>query len=490
MPRPRVRTHAPIGGLDGAPARAGDPPSPVRGPIALLVAAIALIIALCALTSLIGADSQWLAALGHAIVARHGIPDGVPFAAAPSAGWPNPLALAELIFYGLEQAAGARGLMLAQLLAVAIATCALASDSLRAGARADGAALALLIAAAGAFTSLAIVRAQLFSLALFPILTMLLRSEARHPSRRVWIVVPLLALWANLHGAALIGLALTLAYLLLERARRDPWTALAVAVAAVAALWLTPALGHTASYYHGVLTNLAAQRGEGLWTPLRLSEPFDDVALIAAAFLAWRALRSRPRIWEVAVIFSLLVLGVRTGRSMVWLLFFLVAPAAGTFAPRRPWSGLLAPAVLIALGAVAFALVRGPSSSRGENALVARTVMLAHGTPVLAPDRLAERVALQGGRIWIGNPLDAFSAADQGAYLDFLDGRPRGLAALVPQVDYVLVSRSSGPQRLMSGERDFTLAGESSSELLYRRMRLALRTGPSAGRRPPAAAAR
>jgi hypothetical protein len=438
---------------------------------ALLIAALAAILAVIALFSVVGADAQWLSALGHAIVAGDGIPRGVPFAAAPSSGWPNPLALAELIFYGLEHAWGDRGLMLAQLLAVAMALAALAYGSIREGARADGAALALVIVVVSAFPSLAIARVQLFSIALFPLLLILLRGEARRPSRRVWAVVPLLALWANLHGAVLIGLLVTLAYLLISRARQDPRTALTVAFAATAAIFLTPALEDTVSYYHGVLSNVAAQRGEGLWAPLSVANPFDDLAVLAAGALGWRALRGRPRKWEVVAVIGLAVLGVRTGRSMVWLLLFLVAPAACTFQARRAWSHLLLPALLAGVAGVAFGLARGPLSSASENAMVARAVSLAHGAPVLAPDRLAERIAWEGGRIWIGNPIDAFPAHDQAAYLDWQQGSRQGLAALVPPVRYVLVARKSGSATLMGHDRAFALAAANRTMLLYRRVR-------------------
>ncbi len=445
-----------------------------RGPTsagAPLFMAIAVILAVAALLMMIGADAQWLAALGRVIVARHGVPAGVPFASAPSAHWPNVLVLAELAFDGLEQGLGDRGLIVAQLLAVGFGFAVLARDALEDGATADGTAVALLLAAVGALTSLAIARAQLFSLALFPVLVALLRSESRRPSRRIWLVVGVLALWANLHGAALIGLLVTFAYLLLGRFRDDPRTAVAVAIASALALCLTPALAETVTYYHGVLTSVAAQRGVGLWAPLSMSAPFDDVAILAVVMLGWRARRAHPRLWEVAVMIGLAVLSVRASRSAVWLLFFLIAPAARSIRPRREWGRLLAPTIVAALATVAFAVVRGPTSSRADRALVSRAVALAHGTPVLAPDILAERVALDGGRILLGNPLDAFSAHDQGVYVDWLQGRLHGVAALTPAVRVVLVSRGTATARLMAAARDFAAVDGDRATILYQRTR-------------------
>src|SRR5690242_12411313 len=82
------------------------------------VVCVTVVLALAALLSTIGADSQWLAALGHAIVQHHGIPTGLPFASAPAARWPNVPALGEVVFYELERLFSTRGLMLAQIAAV------------------------------------------------------------------------------------------------------------------------------------------------------------------------------------------------------------------------------------------------------------------------------------------------------------------------------------------------------------------------------------
>jgi hypothetical protein len=202
-----------------------------------------------------------------------------------------------------------------------------------------------------------------------------------------------------------------------------------------------------------------------------LSAPFDDVAIMAVVVLAWRARHSRPRLWEVAVIIGLAVLSVRASRSDVWLLFFLVAPAARSIRPRREWNRLAIPTVVVALATIGFAIVRGPTSIRDDRALVSRAVALAHGTPVLAPDLLAEQVALAGGRIWIGNPLDAFPANDQGVYLDWLEGRPAGAAALRPAVRVVLVPSGTATDRLTAATGGFVAVAGNRGTTLYERRR-------------------
>ena len=86
-----------------------------------------------------------------------------------------------------------------------------------------------------------VVRAELFSLALFPVLLLLLRREAGWRTQRIWLVVPLLALWSNLHGGVLVGFAALAAYLVLDRGRYAPLESLGVLVASALALLATPA---------------------------------------------------------------------------------------------------------------------------------------------------------------------------------------------------------------------------------------------------------
>src|SRR6266516_5442803 len=143
------------------------------GPLALTVALGA---AAAAVAGTIGADARWLPALGRIILERGQIPDGIPYATAPSAGWHNVPVLAELILRGLTSAAGDRGLLLAQVVGVAAALAILAWDLRRSGADDFRGALLLLVVAVGAFPVVVIVRSQLFSLLLFAVLVALLRA--------------------------------------------------------------------------------------------------------------------------------------------------------------------------------------------------------------------------------------------------------------------------------------------------------------------------
>jgi hypothetical protein len=440
--------------------------------VARLTVVIGLITGLIALVATVGADARWLAALGRIIVARDSVPHGVPFAASPTNHWPNTLVLAELIFHGLESAFGDRGLIAAQIVAVATTLAVLAWDARTEGGDSFLVAGSLALASLGSLASLAVARVQLFSLVLFALTLALLREQQRRPSRGIFLALPLLALWSNVHGAALLGLLVLWAYLALSRFQRDRATAVTVALAAPVALCITPAGIDTVDYYRGLLTNVAAQRGVDLWAPLG-SSPLDLVLIGCVVAMLIRLRHARPPLWEIVVILALAVLTVKAARNGVWLLLFLVAPASRRqrSAPgRREWNGLLPIGALAALVLLGVGLARAPARSRIGDPLVRQAIALAHGTPILADGIPAEQVALAGGRIWVGNPLDAFSHRVQGAYLDWLAGDAAGRAVLHNRgISVVLVTRGSAAQSLTASDPSFRPVVGDHGGLVYLR---------------------
>jgi hypothetical protein len=439
------------------------------GPLEL---AVALGAALAAVAGTIGADARWLPALGRIIIDRGTIPDGVPYASAPSAGWHNVPVLAELTLRGLMSVAGDRGLLVAQVVAVGASLAILAWDLRGAGADDFGGALVLLVVVIGALPALVIIRSQLFSLLLFAALVAVLRKEAREPSARVWLLLPLFAIWSNLHGAVLVGFAVAAVYLVLERGRRQPLVAAAVLGGSALAVCATPALEHTPDYYLGVLHNEAARRGVELWAPLSLTSGFDLLLLAAAVTLVMLGLRARPALWETLALAALAVLTIRTARSGVWLLFFAAAPAARALRFGSGRSLRLAASALALSAAVAvFGLARGPLSTGAGKPLLDEALQRAHGTPILAEGVLAEQVALAGGRVWMSNPLDAFSRRDQSLYLDWLAGDPDGDAALRNAPNVVLVRRHSETGRRVSHDRRLREIASDATAVLYVKLR-------------------
>jgi hypothetical protein len=429
---------------------------------------VAAAMAVSALFGTIGADARWLAAIG-AYISRHGsIPDFVPYATAPSHGWHNVPVLGELAFHGLDSLGGDTGLYVAQVLAVALAFSLLSLDMRAAGASDAPAGWILLLLIPAVFPAIPVARAQLFSFALFPLLVLVLRRETRRPSPWIWLVPAIVALWSNLHGGVLVGLGVAAIYLVAERARLQPVVAGAVLVASVVAVFATPALWRSGSYYRGVLENEAAKRGVGLWSPLSLSSGFDIVFLVCALGLVVALARRRPRLWELAALVALAVLTVRTARGGVWFALLAATPAAVGLGRRAsPRARVVVPAVAALVAFVGLGLARGPHQSAAGVRVLDRALAEAAGTPILATDLLAEQVAVRGGKVWIGNPIDAFEHRDQGLWLDWLDGKPRGDAALRTAPRVVLVRPHSPPDKRLARRDDFRKVAHDGGAVLY-----------------------
>jgi hypothetical protein len=422
--------------------------------------------ALCASVAAVGADARWLAALGGVIARAGRIPSSIPYAAAPSHDWVNVPVLGELVFHLLEVVGGERGLIGAQAIAVA-ATLTLVLRDMRAARASDPAcALVLIAIPLAAASSLFVVRAQMFSLPLFALLVVLLRAEARSPSRRVWLVVPLVALWSNLHGAVLAGLLVFTVYVLIERRG-----AIAVLVAAWAALFLTPALAQTGDYYWTVLHSEPAASGFGLWAPLSWHNPFDVLLVAIAVPLLVLAVRAQPRRWELVSLAILAASSVHVARNSVWLVLFVAAPAAAGMRLRDLRGShrvLLVCAWAVPVILFAAAISRPPLQSVAGASLRAKAVRLGAGAPILADAEDAEQLALDGRRVWIANPIDAFPRREQRLYLDWLRGRPAG-DALLRQHDVVLVRVDSAPQNRLAHDARFHEVGRDSASVLYAR---------------------
>ena len=414
--------------------------------------ALATSTALLALTVTIGADAMWLVALGGEIAHRGSIPVGVPFAAAGTSHWVNVPVLGELVFAGLD-AVGPWGLISAQVIAATLSLSLIATGAARLGASPSPTSLMVLVVLVGALPALGVVRAQMMSLPLFALLILLLHSEQRTPSRRIWWVVPMVAVWGNLHGAVLVGVAVAGCYLLFSKAPKSPRTAFATIGAMVSALWLTPGGLRTHEYYFGVMTNAAAGRGEGLWAPLTLTSSFDMLLIAGAALLMVTALRHRLSLWEYVAIAGLLAMTIQAARHGVWLLLFLAPRSAQSLTRSFPTalrSRLLRPRLTYALTLIPLLAVTGVGLSQradvvAQNAVTAEQIaaLIGPGRSTLAPSPLAESLAAVGLTIWAGNPIDAFPRPVQRAYLDFL--REQKLpGADLPQLDAIVRTNHLG----------------------------------------------
>ena len=426
-----------------------------------LAAALA---AFLASLGLVGGDALWLVSLGREVAHGH-LPGSVPYATAQSHDWHDVPALAELVFWAAFHAfGGARGLVVVQVIAVAVAFAALARG-LQRESTVGSAIVVSTIVLLGAPAAVLITSVGALSLPFFSLLLVLLHAETRSPSRRIWWAVPIVAFWGNLHGGVLAGLGLLACYLVVARARREPLVALGVLAGAGLALFANPTLWHTPAYYGGVLHSEVARRGAELWAPLGFG--IIDLLLIAAAVVLGAAALSRPRrlhLWEAVALVGLVAGTVHVSRNGVFLLFVAAYPAVRALRVGGPQPRVyVAAAAILAVAALAL-VVRGPHDPGASG--VARAAA-ATREPVLAEGILGQQVVLAGGRVWLDNPIDAFTRADQALYLDWLDGRPAGDAA-VNHARYVLVAPSSPAGRRASSNVRLVRVAVTASAALYR----------------------
>ena len=216
-----------------------------------------------------GADTYWAVALGDAARAVRGVPDGIPFLVTAVPDWPNPLVLGETLLSLAERFPS--GLPILGVVVVAVALLVVAAQAHFVG---RTAALPVAATVVGTASALVVVRLPSLSLVPFVLLCALLRAEHERRSRRIWLVVPLLALWSNLPaGGFVIGLALVGVHLALSRLRCEPMVAVLVGLAAVAATLVNTAGLRTVAYVVGVFANEAARRGTDLWARPDLTAP-------------------------------------------------------------------------------------------------------------------------------------------------------------------------------------------------------------------------
>jgi hypothetical protein len=161
---------------------------------------------------------------------------------------------------------------------------------------------------------------------------------------------------------------------------------------------------------------------------------------------------------------GLLAATVHVARSGTWFLLLLAYPAARALPRRSLRRRPIVLCVVVLVAAAAALLVKGPQEPGSSRlaALAARS-----GRPVLAEALLGQEVALDGGRVWVENPIDAFRPADQSLYLDWLAGKPSGAAAL-SHAAYVLVEAGSAPGRAAAADPRLRRVAANRGAVLYR----------------------
>ena len=286
------------------------------------------------------------------------------------ATWTDQQWLAQVFMYAVYSLGGFALLSIATCVSVvgAFSIAAAAARSLGAGARAFWVMfLPVLVAAPWGWS----IRAQMLALPLYTSLLWLLATQARHPSRRVWLAFPLLVVWANVHGSVALGalLVMLLGGYELVRSRGGTWMrSLALVVLAPLAVLATPyGPAATVRYYHLLLVDppFAGRVTEWEWAAPATNTMFFYVLAAIAVVLVWVG-RRRLTVFDVAVLGVTFVGGVTAIRGIVWfaLACMIFIPAAigrrleskRTGEPRRGLNLAIATGLVVALLAVAGSL--------------------------------------------------------------------------------------------------------------------------------------
>ena len=302
---------------------------------ALVVVALAVpgtVLALLARRD-IKADT-WFALVGGRVVAHTGPPERNTLTVLHHGGhWVDQQWLGQLVVYELWSHGG-WALPLIAASAVYVGSFALAA----AGARSRGAserATAIVVAACFVLgLPDTVLRAQIIAFLLFTIVLLILLADERRRSRRVFLVVPLLLIWANVHGSVLLGVALAMLRgatygLDMLRGRRLERDLLrrgtALLVLSPLCLFASPYGLSLAGYYRHFLTGSALTTMVTEWAPSSIrSEPEFFLVLAVATYAVARQHRTLGLFPQLALA-ATAVEGLLAERNIVW---FALASAA------------------------------------------------------------------------------------------------------------------------------------------------------------------
>jgi hypothetical protein len=248
--------------------------------------------------------------------------------------WVDEQWLAQLGFYGLWSIGG---IALAMFSLVALYTGSYAI--LAASARGGGASARSVALVTGVSFLVGVqntvMRAQVPAYLLCALVLVLLLADRGRLSRRVFLTLPLLVLWANVHGSVLIGAALISLYGITQIARGRLMRAGVLLLAPWPCVLVSPYALDLPGYYRSVLDNPTLANNVGEWGASTLrGQPLFFVLLAAGLVLVTLG---RRRLTPFAVLaFAVTgLLGMLAVRNIVW--FALVAAAVLPGALDAAW---------------------------------------------------------------------------------------------------------------------------------------------------------
>ncbi len=451
------------------------------------------VLVICARFPLRDTDLPWHVLLGREVLAGTPVGEagrGWSLAPVPDS-WVTSQWLSEVGLAVVQRTWGWTGILELRLLTVAAALATLAVASLRY--RTSPASMLAFLAGAATLLPFAQERSQQVTFILAPLLGLLWLRGVRD-ARLVpwWVVLPVVAAWANLHGgwflvpvtAAGIALGRWLDHGLRDRVAGR---ALVLGVVALAAASLTP-LGPA-----GLLKPLDFTASTTMLNEWQHTVPANVVAaptmlLVAVVLVAWARGRERPALSEVVWVLGLVAFSLLAVRDLPPAALMLAAVSswrlARTWPGRGPAVGREARVLCgLALGAATLGLVAGLVVAASVEPLPAdvyptalwQQVADAPGqVRVLAADGQAGWLLLTAPpphtRVAIDGRADRNGSEYVAQYIAMRDGRP-GWTTLLDQLrpDFVLMPADTPLVDLAEAQRGFHEVGRQADLVLLAR---------------------
>jgi hypothetical protein len=344
--------------LDAEPVTAGRRRRPAlpRGVLdvlaenSLLVVLVALLgtVLLALAPELLVADSWMTLAAGREIV-DHGLPSHETLTViAMGHRWTDQQWLAQVVFYVVDVIGGLRSAIVVD---IALVTGTLALGVAAARRRGASARSTLFVACVCIFVAPWSwqLRAQALALPLFILVLELASADVRRPRPRTFLALPLVALWANVHGSVLLGagmVSLAGCFGLVNAVRRVAGApgigrSLALVAAPWALLVASPYGLHLVGYYKLMLVSSPVSKVIVEWQAPKLHGwdlIFFGVAAATVVLAVWQ--RRRLALYDFVILAVTLAGSVRSSRGIVWfsLAVLVIVPALvdGAFGASEP----------------------------------------------------------------------------------------------------------------------------------------------------------
>lgn len=270
-------------------------------------------------TGTLGSDS-WLGLVGGRVVVEHGLPHHDTLTVwSLGRRWIDQQWLAQVVMYGLFALGGLSLLVLTTLAATIASIGGLIALARRRGATATSTAI-VTVALFFLVLPAADVRAQTLAYPLLAALLWLLwgAGDGRGSPTRLALTLPVLVVWANVHGSVLLGATLVIVVAVETAFARRDARVLGFVPLAAAAVFVSPYGFGLVDYYRTVLLNPAFGKLVTEWRmPTPAHQPlFFVAALMSLALVGARRRRFTPS--ELVVFALTVVAGLLAVRNIVW----------------------------------------------------------------------------------------------------------------------------------------------------------------------------